>query len=576
MNTIMAVLIAVLNSLWEAALLAALVWVVLRFTPRMNAATRFAIWWAALGVALILPAAPRVIAAARESSQPATIQATRPRYAASPAPVHVVELAPLVTAGPRRTARWPLWVAALWGLVFLYRLAQLLRSYLYLRGLKRRASVSLESLPPVERAARLLISSELDSPIAVGFVSPAVILPASLAAELSREEFEHVMLHETAHLARWDDWTNLLARILGATLALHPVARWILRRIEIEREAACDDWVVARTRSVRPYAQSLVRMYELRSAQRRALRGELLASGIFGGDSRLGKRIETLLRRGRDFAPRVSVGSVAAGIAGLIALGVIAALSPDWIAFAQTPRPAFDVASIKLHPGQTDGVTFADREGGRLNVVNNPIFNIIDNAYGISKYQLIGAPDWVDSERYDIEARGPATAGHKEMMLMVQTLLADRFAMRAHFETRDMPAYILTVAKGGPKLRVIGSEDCVPFDGTKPNPEAAPNVCGNNLVSRNNGWNATHISMGGVTGVLSAVMRRPVLDQTGVKGTFDVHLQWSDDLTLQDNPADAPPSIYVALRETLGFELKSGRGPAEVFVIDHIEKPTGN
>ncbi len=242
---------------------------------------------------------------------------------------------------------------------------------------------------------------------------------------------------------------------------------------------------------------------------------------------------------------RASVASVAAGIAGLLALGVIASLFPDWIAFAQAPRPAFDVVSIKQHTGEMNGVTFAAREGGRLNVVNNPIFNVIDNAYGISKYQLIGAPDWVESERYDIEARGPATAGKKEMMLMVQTLLADRFAMRAHFETRETPAYILTVAKGGAKLRLTGSEDCVPFDSTKPNPEAVPNVCGNDHLSRNNVWEATHISMPGVTGALSVVMHRPVIDQTGIKGTFDVHLQWSDDLTLQDNPADAPPSIYV-------------------------------
>jgi uncharacterized protein (TIGR03435 family) len=576
MNAIMTVLIAVLNSLWEAALLAALVWVVLRFTPRMNAATRFGIWWAALGVVLILPAAPRVIAAAREWSQPATIQATRPRFAASPAPVQVVEVAPLITVERRRTARWPLWLATAWGLIFLYRFAQLSRSYFYLRGLKRRASVSRETLPPVRRGARLLISSELDSPVAVGFVCPAVILPASLLAGLSREEIAHVVLHETAHLARWDDWTNLLGRVLGAALALDPVALWILRRIETEREAACDDWVVARTQSARPYAQSLVRLYELRSLQRQAVRAELLASGVFGSGSRLGERIETLLRRGRDFAPRASAAKVAAGIAGLIALGVIASFSPDWIAFAQTPRPAFDVASIKQHTEQMNGVTFADGEGGRLTVVNNPIFNVIDNAYGISKYQLIGAPDWVESERYDIEARGPATAGHKEMMLMVQALLADRFAMRAHFETREMPAYILTVAKGGPKLRLTGSEDCVPFDGTKPNPQAVPNVCGNDHLSRNNVWSATHISMRDVAGLLSSVMRRPVIDHTGIKGTFDVHMQWSDDLTLQDSPADGPPSIYVALRETLGFELKSGRGPAEVLVIDHIEKPTGN
>jgi uncharacterized protein (TIGR03435 family) len=364
--------------------------------------------------------------------------------------------------------------------------------------------------------------------------------------------------------------------VLGAPLALHPVALWILRRIETEREIACDDWVIARTHSARPYAESLMRIYELRSAQRQAPRRELLASGIFGSGSRLGKRIETLLHRGRDFAPRASARSVAAGIAGLLVLGVIASLFPDWIAFAQTPRPAFDVASIKQHAGQANGVTFAAREGGRLNVINNEISNVIQNAYGIANYQLIGAPDWVEAERYDIEARGPATAGRKEMMLMIQTLLAGRFAMRAHFETREMPAYILTVAKGGPKLRLIGSEDCVPFDSTKPNPEAVPNVCGNDHLSQSNVWSATHISMPGVTGAMSVVMRRPVIDQTGIKGTFDVHLKWSDDLTLQDSPPDAPPSIYVALRESLGLDLKSDRGPVEVLVIDHIARPTRN
>jgi uncharacterized protein (TIGR03435 family) len=574
MNTLSTLLMAMMNSLWQAALLAALVWLALRFAPRVSAATRFVIWWAALGVVAILPAAPRMIATAREWSEPATLRSTRPISLSRPQ-VRIMDAAPLITVEPRRIVTWPWWIAAAWALAFLYRLAQVLRSYLYLRGLKRRASVLDESLPAIGRSARLLISSELDSPVAVGFVRPAVILPASLPGGLSREQLDHVLLHEAAHLARRDDWTNLVARALGAALALHPVALWILCRIETERETACDDWVVARTRSARRYAQSLMRMYELRFAQPEAPRRELLASGIFGRGSRFGARIETILRRGRDFAPRTSVGSVAAGIACLIAAGVIASMFPDWVAFAQTPRPAFEVASIKPRTEPMNGADFEDRQGGRLHVANNPISNVIRNAYGIRPFQLVGAPDWVDSDRYDIEAKGPATAGHKEMMLMVQSLLADRFAMQAHFETREMPAYILNVAKGGPKMRFTSSEDCVPFDSTKPDPGAAPNVCGSNLMLKD-GWHATHTSMRGVTGILSRVMQRPVVDQTGIRGTFDVRLQWSDDLTPQDNPADALPSIYAALRETLGLELKSGRGPAEILVIDHIERPTGN
>ena len=92
--------------------------------------------------------------------------------------------------------------------------------------------------------------------MAVGFLHPAVILPEGLPGELAQPEMEHVLLHEAAHIARRDDWTNLLAKALGAGLALHPVAWCILRQIDREREIACDDWVVARVGAARPYAES--------------------------------------------------------------------------------------------------------------------------------------------------------------------------------------------------------------------------------------------------------------------------------------------------------------------------------
>lgn len=570
MNALMAVLLAVLNSLWQAALLAALVWLVLRFASRMNAATRFAIWWAVLAIVIVLPVARPVIGAASDWFRPAAIQSSRPLYAPLQADAPGFEVAPLVNVEAPAAAGWPLWVAAVWGVVLLYRLMRLTRSYLYLRGVKRRASISSEALPPAGRDAVLLLSAEIDSPIAVGFARPAVILPESLPSRLSQEELQHVLLHETAHLARWDDCTNLLARALAALLALHPVALWILRRIEIERESACDDWVVSRTRLVKPYAKSLVRLHELRFEQR-----HLLASGIFGGGSRLKERIEALRRRGGEFSSRVSPVRLAVSAAVLIGLAAAASFSPRWIALAQAPRPAFEVASVKRRTEESKRFAFAAREGGRMDIFNNEMANVIDNAYGISNYQLVGAPEWVNSERYDIEARGPANSGRKEMMLMLQTLLSDRFAMKAHFEIREMPAYILTVAKGGSRMTFLGAEDCVQFDSTKPNPEAVPNVCGNNLT-RKNLWQATHISMPGVSGALTNLLRGPVIDRTGIKGSFDVSMQWSDDLAADDNADDGRPTLYAALRETLGLELKSGRGPVEVLVIDHIERPGEN
>jgi beta-lactamase regulating signal transducer with metallopeptidase domain len=269
MNALMGLEIAVLDSLWQAALLAGLAWLVLRFARRMNAATRFAIWWVVLGAALILPGAPRMAGMARKWMQPATIQAAHPRYAPV-APITFTEVPPLVTVEHRNATHWPTYVAALWCLILLCRLAQLAAGYLKVRGIKRRASVSSEPLPSTRRSASLLLSSEIDSPIAVGFARPAVILPTSLPAQLSREEMDHVLLHETAHLLRRDDWTNLVARVLDAALALHPVATWILRRIEIERENACDEWVVARTKFAQPRAEPrpIVRAPIIRSTGR--------------------------------------------------------------------------------------------------------------------------------------------------------------------------------------------------------------------------------------------------------------------------------------------------------------------
>jgi uncharacterized protein (TIGR03435 family) len=575
MNTLATATIAVMNSLLPAAVLAAVIWLTLLFATRMNAATRFTIWWAVLAAVLVLPVAPRIATVTRESLRLATIASARPLYPPTAGPISMIDVPALVTVQPRSNGHWPAGVAVVWTIVFLYRLRRVVRSYIHLRGLKRHASDFAASLPRSRRRARLLLSSDVASPIAVGFAPPAVILPASLPRQLSRAEMDHVLLHETAHLARWDDWTTLLARVLDAALALHPVAAWILRRIEIERELACDEWVVARTQSATCYARSLARLYELRFPDQKVLPERLLASGMFSHRSSLGDRVEKLLHLGRRVTARVSVARLAAACGLLLMLAASVSLLPGWIALAQTPRPAFDAASIKRTPpdGDSNGVTFAARPGGRLVVVNNPTSNLITNAYGIANYQLVGAPDWVSSERYDIQATGTATT-RKDVMLMLQTLLADRFAMKARLETREMPAYILTVAKGGAKLRFLNPDDCVPRDFSGPNAELPANVCGNNLVNRD-GWTATHISMRGVTGVLANVMRGPVIDRTGIKGTFDVRLRWSDDLAASDQP-DAPPSLSTALRETLGLELKSGRGPVDVLVIEHIERPSSN
>jgi hypothetical protein len=230
--------------------------------------------------------------------------------------------------------------------VLFFQMTRIVWSYLHVRALKLGATPAPPELQRsfenwtlstrVRRSARLLLSPAIASPMAVGFRHPAVILPGSLPDHLSAGELDQVLLHELAHLARRDDWTNLWARVAGAFMAWHPVAVWVLRRIEREREMACDAWVVSHTGEARPYAQSLARMFELCWTRRRVL----LASGMAGHASQLGGRIEELLRSRRAVSAKASVLKIAFSILALAVLALAAAGTPRWIAFARSAPPA--------------------------------------------------------------------------------------------------------------------------------------------------------------------------------------------------------------------------------------------
>ncbi len=555
------VLLAVLNSLWQAAAVAALVWVALRLLKKTNAATRYAIWWAVLGVALALPVAPGVARWWRGRGQAAEV-ATAHRPTAAPAQAPSIEEPPaIVTLREERRAAWPLWVAGLWAAVCAYRLWQIGRSYVYLRGVKGRARLMPGSSGPLEavsRKARVLLSNDVASPMAVGFVHPAVILPESLPGELAGEELEHVLLHETAHLARKDDWTNLLAKLLGGALALHPVAWWILRQIEREREIACDDWVVARVGSARPYAKSLARMSELRWARRGSAQGssqgEALASGIFGGGSRLGERIELLLRRGRKVSYRVSRMGLAMGGAALLGCPIAGALAPRMVAFAQE-RPAFEAATIKPSDPDHVGAQMFSAGPGRFKAVTATLKDLVAYAYSVKTFQVSGEPGWADSVHYDITAKAEGAGGMPQLRVMLQALLEDRFRLRLHRETNELPVYDLTVAKGGARLHEVGA--------------GGLGVGGSR--GRLNGRGA---DMATLAWVLSEQLDRVVVDRTGLAGFYEFMLTWTPEGA--QTGGEPETSLFSALQDQLGLRLQAGRGPVETLVIDHVEKPDAN
>ena len=175
------------------------------------------------------------------------------------------------------------------------------------------------------------------------------------------------------------------------------------------------------------------------------------------------------------------------------------------------------------------------------------------------------------------------------MKLMLQTLLADRFQLQVHRETREMPAYVLTVARGGSKLTPAKDGGCIAErDPSKPIPPPAPGtgasrLCGNNnMTSRisppNMTWTGVRIDMARVTGSLANYFRRPVVDRTGLTGFFDVQIDLPplQPATSPDGGPDSGVSVFTVLQEQLGLRVEEGRGPVEVLVVDRLERPTEN
>jgi uncharacterized protein (TIGR03435 family) len=245
---------------------------------------------------------------------------------------------------------------------------------------------------------------------------------------------------------------------------------------------------------------------------------------------------------------------------------------------AQPPeRPQFDVASIK--PSQERGTMYVRvLPGGRL-VVNAPARLMLMNAYGLQFSQLAGAPDWLSSETWSVDARAEGNPTRDELMLMLQSLLEERFHLKAHHETREVSAYALTVAKNGTKLPAPKEGTCATPVPGQPEPVAPP--CGRVRISMSpqgvlmEGGSA---AMSELARVLAIPLNRPVVDRTALGGAYDIRLQFSDDAGGTPlSPADATnPGVFTAIQEQLGLKLESAKAPVDILVIDHIDRPTAN
>jgi uncharacterized protein (TIGR03435 family) len=279
---------------------------------------------------------------------------------------------------------------------------------------------------------------------------------------------------------------------------------------------------------------------------------------------------------------------------------VVFVLTAGGAAFAQSAeRPKFEVASIKPTPeALRDSASMIPSAGGRIHVGNYPTRMLIMRAYHLQESQIVGGPEWLRDEGFDIEAKADANAKDAEMMLMLQSLLEERFHLSYHRETREQAVYALTPGKGGLKLPAPKEGGCVKIDGPAPPPVGARAVpCGRLSTQMGPSGMAARggdLPMKEFVRALEGMLGRPLLDKTGVTAHFDVNLEFSVDDTLaglasswgsvrghreammQPAGAGGAPNIFAALQDQLGLKLEAAKGPAEVMVIDHVERPSGN
>ena len=255
---------------------------------------------------------------------------------------------------------------------------------------------------------------------------------------------------------------------------------------------------------------------------------------------------------------------------------------PAW-AFSQSiaAQPSFDAASIR--PGTPDdvrGSTFEFPPGG-LRVTNGTLAGLIESAYEVRDFQIVGAPGWANSDRFNIVARGGSDGSAKQVgngsgeitmtRRKLQTLLAQRFHLKVHHETRDIPIYVLSAGKGGPKLKEGKASST---------PAGMQTTCGQ--------MTGTSTSIANLTVYLSRQLGRPVRNQTNLTGLYDFHVEWTPDsgpcgVAAADN-ADpgstagslSGPSLFTAMQEQLGLKLESTKGPVDVIVVESVEKPDEN
>ena len=540
----------VLNHLWQSTVFAALAAVLALAFRNQRAQVRYWLWFAA-SMKFLIPVSLLVTAGSQVQWRSAPVVAAPAQFSAVVDQISQPFDPPTAAIRTKQSSSLAQILPVLWACGAIVVLLGWTRRWLrFRRALRGAKPLALDA--PV----RAMSTPARIEPGVFGIFRPLLLVPEGIADRLTPAQWRAILAHELSHVRRRDNLTAAMHMAVEALFWFHPLVWWIGRRLIAERERACDEAVLLAAGDPQDYAEGIIHVCKL------YFEAPLpCVSGVTGADLR--RRIREIMtaRVARDLHFAKKAGLSAAGIAALAVPILIGALHLH-VLRAQEPKPAFDVASVKP-AGDTRLVDFRIT-GGKLVSTNWSLAQLVRQAYAVQFYQVTGGPAWFDSDRFNIEGDSPGEPSREQMMDMLRTLLEDRFKLKVHREIKEGTVYALTVGKNGHKLKPANPEDQSFLRTFRKTP---PTEVGVSYYRQ--GQNA---SLAQLTEALSAIVRAPVSDRTGLTGNFDFRF----DYAIDDAPPEAGPRIAQAVQDDLGLKLEKQKGPVETLVIDHAEKPSAN
>ena len=507
----------------------------------------------------------------------------------------------------------PSFLAAIWlcgflAVVFVWytrwrRVSHALRHAEPLReGREVETLLRLERIAGRRKQIEMFLSPASLEPGIFGITRPVMVWPKGISERLGDAHLEAILAHEVWHVRRRDNLAAALHMLVEAIFWFHPLVWWLGARLVEERERACDEAVVESGNDRQVYAESILKICEFCVESPLAC-----VSGVTGAD--LKKRMVHIMTksvsRKLDFSRKLLLS--AAGLLVVvvpISFGLVKPTKSPAESHAQDTGapPMFESASIRPNNG-TSFETWIMWKPGRLIVTNFTLQKLIQQAYSVQSDRISGGPAWLNSEGYDIEAKDSESVidelhqlnpnqGFTERKRMLQALLADRFKLALHHETKEVSVYALTIAKNGPKLQEAKPGDTYP-NGFKDD-HGRPLGAGIWLPRGPCKLSGQGVPIVDLVGPLSERLGRSVVDETGLKGNYDftfdcfapLRTPESEPSLLKAVPEHADAltkvhaienaSILEAVSQQLGLELNVQTVPVEILVIDHAEKPSEN